>query len=204
MGMTQAYVAVGVFREPTQARRAIEELRQAGYSDDEIGFLARASAVEPGATAVTSIATSAVEGGLAGGLLGAAVALLIPGFGLAIAGGILMAALGGAALGAAAGGILDVLMNLDIPEEEARRYPKELEAGRIVVTVKAQSGYDDALRVLRRNGAHDVATRLSDTNGTRRYDHLVRRSQGTTRLLHPSSATDPWPWTAGMASVGCA
>lgn len=164
MGMAQGYIAVGVFEDSTQARKALEELRQAGYSDDEIGFLARVSTTEPGKTAVTSIATSAVEGGLVGGLVGAAVALLIPGVGPAIAGGILAAALGGAALGAAAGGILDALISLDIPVEEARHYQKELEAGHTIITVKAQSGYADALDILRRNGSHDVTTRFSEIN----------------------------------------
>jgi thymidine phosphorylase len=164
MSLTQGNIAVGVFHEPAQARQALQELRQAGYSDEEIGYLARATATEPDATTATSIATSAAEGGIAGGLLGAAVALLIPGFGLAIAGGILVATLSGAALGAAAGGIIDALRSLDIPEEEARHYQKELEAGHIVITVKAQSGYADALQILQRNGAHDVATRYSEIN----------------------------------------
>jgi hypothetical protein len=162
--MTQGYIAVGVFHEPAQARQALEELRQVGYSEEEIGYLARASVIEPDATTATSIATNAAEGGLAGGLLGAAVALLIPGFGPAIAGGILVAALSGAALGAAAGGIIDALRSLDIPEEEARHYQKELAAGHIVMTVTAQSGYADALQILQRNGAHDVAARWSEIN----------------------------------------
>jgi hypothetical protein len=166
MGMTQGYIAVGVVHEPAQARRVLEELRQAGYSDDEIGYLARAGAREPDSTTVASITTSAAEGGLVGGLLGAAVALLIPGFGPAIAGGILATTLGGAALGAAAGGILDVLISLEFPEEEARHYQRELEAGRIVITVKSQSGYADALDILRRNGAHEVTTRLSEINAS--------------------------------------
>lgn len=166
MGMTQGYIAVGVFHESAEAQKALAELRQAGYSDDELGYLARASAVEPDQRTSASIAISAVEGGLVGGLLGAAVALLIPGFGPAIAGGILATALGGAALGAAAGGILDALISLDIPEEAARHYQKELAAGHTVITVKAQSGYEDALRILRRNGAHEVTTRWSEINAS--------------------------------------
>ena len=166
MALTQGYIAVGVFHEPAQARRALEELRQAGYSDDEIGYLARASATGPDETTGTFIATSAVEGGLVGGLIGTAVALLLPGFGPAIAGGLLAAELGGAALGAAAGGLLGTLISIGIPEEEARHYQKELEAGHTVITVKAQRGYADALHILRRNGAHDATTRLSEFNAS--------------------------------------
>lgn len=164
MGMALSDIAVGVFQEPAQAHRAIEELRQAGYSDDEIGFLARASAMEPDQVTAASITNNAIEGGLVGGLLGAVVALLIPGFGLAIAGGVLAASLGGAALGATAGGLLGVLLNVGIPEEEARQYQQALEAGHTVITVKAESGYADALRILRRNGAYDVAIRSSEIN----------------------------------------
>lgn len=110
MAMTQGYIAVGIFQDPAQAHRAIEELRQAGYSEDEIGYLARVSATEPDETTGTFITNSAAEGGLMGGLIGAAVALFIPGFGPAIAGGILAAELGGIALGVAAGGLLGTLI----------------------------------------------------------------------------------------------
>ena len=166
MALTQGYIAVGVFHEPEQAHRALKELHQAGYSDDEIGYLARASATEPDETTGAFIANSSVEGLLVGGLIGTAAVLLIPGFGLATVGGILLASLGGAAIGAAAGSLLGALISIGLPEEEARHYQKELEAGRIVVTVKAQSGYADALQILRRNGAHDATTRFSEFNAS--------------------------------------
>ena len=164
MGMTQGTIVVGVFREPAQARRAVDELRQAGYTEDEVGYLTRASTTGPTEDTGTFIANSAVEGGLVGGLLGAAAALLIPGFGPAIAGGILAAALGGAAVGAAAGGILATLTSIGIPEEEAHFYQKELEAGRTIVTVKAPTGQAEALEILRRNGAYDATTRFGEFN----------------------------------------
>ena len=56
MSMTQSSIAVGVFHEPAQAQRAIEELRQAGYSDDEIGFLARATTKAPYSPAIHLLA----------------------------------------------------------------------------------------------------------------------------------------------------
>jgi hypothetical protein len=164
MAITQGFIAVGVFQEPAQAYRAIEELRQAGYSDDEIGYLARC-ATEPGKTTGTFITNSAVEGGLVGGLIGSTVALLLPGVGPAIAGGILAATLGGAAIGAAAGGLLGALNSIGIPEEEAHHYQKELWAGRTVITVKAQSGYADALHILRRNGAREATAHFCEFNG---------------------------------------
>ena len=97
-----------------------------------------------------------------------------------------MATFSGAALGAATGGIIEALRSLDIPEEEARHYQKELEAGHVVITVQAQSGYADALQILRRNGAHDVATPLAKSTLTRRSGRLVRQNRRTQDPLHLS------------------
>ena len=99
MAMTQDFIAVGVFHDAEQARHAIDELKSAGYSENEIGFLVRASATESEDDTMKSAATGAVGGGMIGGVLGAAAALLIPGFGPAIAGGILLAAFGAAGIG---------------------------------------------------------------------------------------------------------
>jgi uncharacterized protein (TIGR02271 family) len=84
---------------------------------------------------------------------------LIPGFGPAIAGGILAATLGGAAIGAAAGGLLGALTGMGVPEEEARYYESEFQAGRIILTVQADGRRDEAINILRRYGAYDAASR---------------------------------------------
>ena len=164
MAMTQDFIAVGVFHDSEQARHAIHELESAGYSENEIGFLARASATGSEDDTMSSAATGAVEGGMIGGVLGAAAALLIPGFGLAIAGGILLATIGAAGIGALAGSIIGTLVSLGVPEEEARHYQRELENGRTIVTVKATSGYEDAIAIMRRNGATDAKIRYSEFN----------------------------------------
>ncbi len=160
MAMMQKPVAVGVFLEEAQARQAIEELRRAGFSDDEMGFLARARAVGTEDQRAANAAGGMVGGGLVGGVVGAAAAILIPGFGPAIAGGILVAALGGAALGAAAGGLIGSLMGMGVPEKDAHFYQNELEAGRTIVTVTTSddTGHDEALQIMRNNGAYDAAT----------------------------------------------
>ena len=164
MAMTQNSLAIGVFHDPTQARRAIDELKLAGYSDQEIGYLTRVGTEKVGDDVVDSAATGAVGGGILGGLLGAVASLLIPGIGPFIAGGILVATLGAAGIGALAGSLIGILIEIGVPEEEARFYQRELEAGRIIVTVKSTSGYNDALIILRRNGAYDATTRLAVFN----------------------------------------
>ncbi len=166
MAMTQGSIAVGVFTDDAAARRAIDELKRAGFSDEEIGFLARTRSAGTNDDVIGDAATGAAGGGVLGGLLGAAAALLIPGVGPALAGGILAATIGGAALGAAAGGIIASLTSMGVLENDARFYQKELEAGRTIVTVKAPSGYADALEIMRRNGATTARDQPATYNAT--------------------------------------
>jgi hypothetical protein len=105
-----------------------------------------------------------VGGGVVGGLLGAAAALLIPGLGPALAGGILAVTLGGAALGAVAGSFAGALTGFGVPEEEAMYYQNELEMGRTIITVKAPERYQEALEILRQDGAYDATARANPQN----------------------------------------
>jgi hypothetical protein len=163
-------VVVGVFDDQTNAQKAWDELQRAGFTNDQIGFAVRGEAGETregdlaagkAANAGTGAVTGALSGGVLGGLIGAGAALLIPGFGPAIAGGILGATLTGAAVGAAAGGLLGALTGMGVPEEEARYYQGEFEAGRVIVTVNAPGRQQEALDILQRNGAYDATTRTA-------------------------------------------
>lgn len=164
MAMAQNFVAVGVFQDAEQAKHAIEELKSAGYSEDEIGYLIRATTTGSEDDTMRSAATGAVEGGVIGGVLGAAAALLIPGFGPAIAGGILLATFGAAGLGALAGTVIGTLVSIGVPEEEAHYYQHELEKGHTIVTVKSTGGYDNVIDIMHRNGAKDAKIRYSEFN----------------------------------------
>lgn len=152
---------VGVFDNRDQADRAVEELRRVGFRDDEIGYAMRGGettiAKDSGNAAGEGLATGAVIGGL----VGAAAALLIPGIGPVVAGGVLASVLGGAAVGAAAGGILGALVGMGIPEDEATYYEGEFQAGRILVTVRADGRAVEAREVMRRFGAYDVEDRAT-------------------------------------------
>ena len=164
MALTQNFIAVGVFHDAEQAKHAIDELKNAGYSENEIGFLVRATTTGAEDDTLSSAATGSVEGGIIGGVLGAAAALLIPGFGPAIAGGILLATIGAAGIGALAGGLIGALVSMGVPEEEAHHYQHELKKGHTIVTVKASSGFDDVVAIMRRNGAIDAKIRYSEFN----------------------------------------
>jgi hypothetical protein len=164
MAMTQNPIAIGVFTTEEQARHAIDDLHQAGFSDEEIGYLTRVAEADTGGGTDESVATGAVGGGILGGILGATAALLIPGVGPVVAGGILAATLGGIVLGAAAGGLIGTLTDLGFSQDEARFYQRELEQGHTVVTVKSEDGATQAAEILHRDGAYDARTPFSQYN----------------------------------------
>jgi hypothetical protein len=153
MTTTNQAVAIGVFEVRANAERAIEELHTAGFTGDDIGFVMR-EATAANAGTDSAVAEGATSGMLAGGLIGAFTALLIPGFGPVIAGGILS----GLLLGGAVGGLLGALVSMGVPEDEARYYHNQFELGRAIVTVKAGGRREEALGILRRNGAYDLMT----------------------------------------------
>ena len=164
--MIERPTVVGVFTERAHAEQALNELRHEGFTDEQIGFVARNVTIENTSngelkteSSSTGAAVGAVGGGVVGGVLGAAVALLIPGFGPAIAGGVLVATVGAAAFGAVAGGFTGALTAIGVPDEEAHYYQGELATGRVIVTVNAPGRSHEALDILRRNGAYDANTR---------------------------------------------
>ena len=167
-------VAVGVFADPRQAEQAFHELRQAGFRDDQLGFIVRDRATISGEEAkehaVTeeemTPTTGAVVGGILGGVAGVTAAILIPGLGPAIAGGILTT-VGGAALGAATGGLIVMLTHMGVPEEEAQTYNQEFQAGRIIVIVQADERPWEAFEILKRNYYSDT---VPAAESVRTYD----------------------------------
>jgi len=152
---TKTGTVVGVFHDRDQARQAVSQLRRAGFRDDQIGVLARdASDREKGDDAGGSHAEEGAIAGLAGGaglgaLWGLGIAAgILPAIGPVIAGGTLAAILASAAAGAAAAGIAGALIGAGIPEEEAKEYEREFNAGRTLVTVKANGREAEARAIL--------------------------------------------------------
>jgi uncharacterized protein (TIGR02271 family) len=161
MAYTRSSV-VGVFENHSQAQRAVDDLRRAGFREDQIG-VATQDRSRTGTDDMTdegsNAGTGAVTGALAGAGLGAAwgigiLAGLLPAIGPVIAGGTLAAILASAGLGAAAAGIAGLLIGMGIPEEEANYYESEFKAGRTLVTVNAENRYDEAVTIIRRHGGH--------------------------------------------------
>jgi hypothetical protein len=154
--------AVGIFENHDRAEEAVNALRRAGFPEEQIGFVARNLATPregaPTDTREHHVAEGAAAGAVGGGAIGtiaglAVAAGLIPPLGPVVAGGFLVGLLASAAAGVAVGGAVGGLAGLGIPQEDAGAYEKDLEAGRTMVTVKADGRYDEAVRLLRQFGA---------------------------------------------------
>ena len=179
---------VGVFPNHAQAQGAIEELRSAGFREEQIGVTARdeeGNAALRGADgeARPDGDSKAKEGAVAGLATGAGVGTLwglgvvagvIPAIGPAIAGGTLAALLSSAAAGAATAGLAGTLIGLGIPENEAEHYENEFRSGRVLVTVAADGRRAEALSIMQRHG-HD----MRDDRGTARADASAARRART-------------------------
>ena len=146
-----------IAKTDAQAIRIANRLRTAGFTEGDISLLApdrgglRDLGTQDSTKAPEGAAAGASTGALFGGALGwlAGIgALAIPGVGPLIAAGPILAALTGAALGTAAGGLGGALIGLGIPEYEAQAYEGKLREGNILMCVHADNS-DEAAEVRR-------------------------------------------------------
>src|SRR3981189_1677848 len=121
----------GIATTQGQAERIVQQLQGQGFATSEISVLmpdtggARAVGHIKATKAPEGATTGAATGGATGGVIGLLAgigALAIPGVGPFIAAGPIMAALSGAAVGAATGCGKCALTQVGIPEIEAKRY----------------------------------------------------------------------------------
>jgi uncharacterized protein (TIGR02271 family) len=159
---TTSGTVVGLFHNQADAERAIQRLKQEGFSENQIGVAIKdrdrqKDLVEgTGTQAAEGAATGALGGGVLGGVIGLLAgvgALAIPGVGPIIAGGTLASTLAGAGIGAAAGGLLGALVGMGVPEEDAQHFDKGFRAGGTLVTVNAGSRVEEARACLYESGA---------------------------------------------------
>jgi uncharacterized protein (TIGR02271 family) len=166
---------VGLFHNQADAERAIQRLKEAGFSEDQIGVALRDRdrqrelVKDTGTQVAEGAATGALGGGILGGVLGLLAgvgALAIPGIGPIIAGGTLASTLAGAGIGAAAGGLLGALVGMGVPEEDARHFDEGFRAGGTLVTVNAGTRADAARECLYESGA-DLGSMGRGTAGSK-------------------------------------
>ena len=154
----------GIAKTEDQAVNIANQLKAAGFSESDISVLfpdktgTRDFAHEQHTKAPEGAATGAGTGAVLGGALGWMVgigALAIPGLGVFIAAGPIMAALAGAA----AGGLTGALVGMGIPEFEAKRYEGKVKDGNILLSVHTEDSKerDRAKKILEAGGAVDIS-----------------------------------------------
>ncbi len=166
--------ATAVFDTQEEAQRAVEQLRSAGIDDSNLSLIAQS-----GRTTTTTAGDgeivdeeegSVLRGILGGGALGAGLgiaALAIPGVGPLVAAGAIAstaipAAMGiGAAVGAAAGTLNEVLNSHGVSDEDSAYYGDRVQQGGVFVSVDSSQSRVDTARaqdILYSCGGHSAST----------------------------------------------
>jgi len=168
-------VIPAVFGTREQAEAAIAELRERGFTDDDIGI----AVPQPGKYALPAeeelqetwkgFVKGAAIGVPIGALAGFGLAsLVVPGWGVIGLGGALLFALrDGALWGAALGGGFGLYSKIRWNPEEDRWCEIPLGGDDILVVVRAGRRFDEARGILERHGARcflDTATRVEAAN----------------------------------------
>jgi Protein of unknown function (DUF3341) len=178
--------AFGIYASETAAETAVDRLKAAGFSTQDVSVLmsdkkgSKDFAAEKNTKAPEGAATGVGVGGAVGGTLGLLAgigALAIPGVGPLIAAGPIMAALAGLGVGGAVGGLVGALVGMGIPEYEAKRYEGRVKDGGILLSVHCDSSEEisKAKEILKATGAEDIASsgeKAVSTHGVADRDHV--------------------------------
>ena len=158
----------GIYSSHLDAENAVNGLKLAGFRNTDVSVLfpenegnkdlamTRSTKAPEGTAAGAS--SGAVVGGIIGWLAGAGL-LAIPGLGMFIAAGPLIAALSGVGVGGVFGGVAGALVGLGSPEYEAKRYEGRIRRGGILLSVHCDDSdwVKTARLILQQTGAEDVS-----------------------------------------------
>ena len=165
----------GMFRDRISAERAVADLQESGYSQNEISIMmnnqtqARDFAADTGSKAAEGAGVGAGIGGTLGAIIAAvtatgSVAAIAATGGLAapLVAGPLAAALAGAGAGGLGGGLIGGLIGAGIPKDRAEQYQTDLNAGGILVGVHTdEANAGRVQQILMSEGAVDVQAEVA-------------------------------------------
>lgn len=159
----------GVYSNQLDAENAVNGLKLAGFRNTDVSILfqenegskdlvmTRSTKAPEGTAAGAS--SGAVVGGIIGWLAGAGM-LAIPGLGMFVAAGPLIALLSGIGVGGVFGGLTGALVGLGSPEYEAKRYEGRIRKGGILLSVHCDDSdwVKTASTILQQTGAEDISS----------------------------------------------
>jgi hypothetical protein len=152
----------GFFRTRIEGETAYNQLLASGFSRDQVSFVAgdtrghQSPAIGPiEGTGADSEMPQDVAMGSAIGLVAGLVLLVIPGVGPFLAAGPLAAAMGGIAAGAGVGGVVGLLRDNGVSQEEAEFYEDGVRRGGSLITLRGASEEEEkkARDVMQKNGS---------------------------------------------------
>jgi hypothetical protein len=163
----------GTFADHATAHEAVERLRAAGIPSADISIIVRdgdsaapGAAEQPPSETPPATVKGAEIGGISGLLIGLG-ALTVPGSLPILAAGPVLAALGGAAVGAAVGGFVGALEELGVPQEHATRYAADVERGHVLLAVRTDAASQAQVgEIMTRAGAGNVHPSPVSPSGT--------------------------------------
>ena len=159
----------GLYSTQVDVEYAVDLLRAEGFRKTDISVLLPENlgttdfAIEKNTKAREGTANGATGAAVAGGALGwlAGIgALAIPGVGPLIVAGPMLAALTGARVGGAIGGVGGALVGMGIPEYEAKRYEGRIKDGGVLLSVHCDTSEEIATAkdILKLTGAEDISS----------------------------------------------
>ena len=165
----------GFFRTRIEGETAYNQLLTSGLARDQVSFVAgdtrghETPAIGPiEGTGAESEMPQDVAMGSAIGLAAGLVLLVIPGVGPFLAAGPLAAAMGGVVAGAGAGGIIGLLRDNGVSEEEAAFYEDGVKRGGSLVTVRGvtEAGEKKARKIMKKCGSIESEELVAQTRMT--------------------------------------
>lgn len=165
----------GFFRTRTEGETAYNQLIANGFARDQVSFVAgdtrghQTPAIGPiEGTGAESEMPQDVAMGSAIGLTAGLILLVIPGIGPFLAIGPLAAAMGGIAAGAGVGGIVGLLRDHGVTEEEAEFYEDGVRRGGSLITVRGATEEEEkkARKIMKDNGTIETEELIAQPRTT--------------------------------------
>jgi uncharacterized membrane protein len=167
MTLTHNKQAIGVFSGYHEAENALNKLRCAGFEMNQVSVIVKPRDTDLSETsyfdeeAKTGAEAGAVVGGLTGLLVSMGIIAISGVAPIVLAGATATAiatTLAGGAIGTVAGGFVGGLVELGIPEQQAKNYHNQVINGKYLVLVDGtEAEILGAGTILRRRGIHDWA-----------------------------------------------